>query len=276
MEQNNPTAMQGIQPLALDIVRTPSGYACDGRHADGQASHYAFPASLYGVTLTPEIVTSLVEHGTTGIMELEEAKGRRSLGRIVLRDSHLAAETDLRILQGSCPVCGGRIVKTSKGYFCEHALGQDGQCDFHALSYLAHRDITEQEMEDFLLGHPQILNGFSTYGKRIFCGYLTLNAEHTLSVCSYAGRCPVCGGKLLIGLDSFTCENSHDTAHPCKTTAWRRLRGHNITLQEMEEITRYGHTLQPVELFAANGGRCSRVIGWDSKFSGIHKIENDE
>jgi hypothetical protein len=181
MEQNNPTAMQGAQPLALDIVRTASGYACDGRHADGQSSHHAFPASLYGVTLTPEIVTSLVEHGTHRPHGTRRSQRAQELGYRASR-LHLAAETDLRILQGSCPRLRRRVVKTSKGYFCEHALGQDGQCDFHELSYLAHTRHPEQEMEDFSWAIHRSSTASAPTTSASSAATSPSNAEHTLSV----------------------------------------------------------------------------------------------
>lgn len=36
-------------------------------------------------------------------------------------------DTETKII-GRCPVCGGNVVKTCKGYRCENNTGEDGKC----------------------------------------------------------------------------------------------------------------------------------------------------
>lgn len=36
-------------------------------------------------------------------------------------------ETEKKII-GRCPFCGGNVVKTCKGYRCEHNLGEQPSC----------------------------------------------------------------------------------------------------------------------------------------------------
>ena len=134
-------------------------------------------------------------------------------------------------LQGRCPVCGGRIVKTGKGYACENSIPQDPLCGFHVPGILANRKITDSEMEDFLAGNAQVLDGFSNNEGKVFSSVLTLAEDGKVVLDSRIAVCPVCGGDILVSPQAFNCSNYSNPQVKCKFMAWRNIAGHVITKQ---------------------------------------------
>lgn len=254
MEQTKERKSYGRCPVCGgDIIKTSTGYACNGVLPEGGKCGFTVHGTLHGVQLTDELARELFETGRIDILPMVNKLGQKFRGRLILDGDHVGVELEKHILKGRCPICGGRIIRTSKGYACENYLSKQHTCDFHALGILGNRKITEQEMEDFLAGNPEILDGFSSSQGKVFCGTLTLNKDKMLAVTSRVSRCPVCGGHMLVGLKSFNCENFNNTEHPCKTTFWRHLQAHDITKKEIDEICKDGSTHEPVELTRANG-----------------------
>ena len=40
---------------------------------------------------------------------------------------------------GRCPLCGGKVVKTCKGYRCENTIGEDPKCGLFIIGVIGNR-----------------------------------------------------------------------------------------------------------------------------------------
>jgi hypothetical protein len=259
-----------------DVVRTSYGYTCSNALSDRKNCGFSIRRQQSCITLDDGLMKELLQYGQTGILRLKNKLGQSFRGTLFIDGQQVNVRPEIHCLKGRCPVCGGKVIRTGKGYACENALKGEPTCDFHALGILARRKITEDEMEAFLDGRDDILDGFSSNVGKVFSGILRLNASHTLRVDSHVCHCPYCGGNLLIGIRNFNCENYNNPGHACKTSLWRHVMGHEITAEEITQICEKGITDEPVELIRPNGQVFLAHLGLDKEKCQIIKIEKDE
>lgn len=58
-------------------------------------------------------------------------------------------ETEKKII-GRCPFCGGNVVKTCKGYRCEHNLGEQPSCVLNINGIIGNRKMNDEEIAELL------------------------------------------------------------------------------------------------------------------------------
>ena len=58
-------------------------------------------------------------------------------------------ETQKKII-GRCPLCGGNVVKTCKGYRCEHNLGDHPSCVLNINGIIGNRKMYDAEIAELL------------------------------------------------------------------------------------------------------------------------------
>lgn len=63
---------------------------------------------------------------------------------------------------GRCPVCGGNVVKTCKGYRCENNTGEDGKCGLFINGVIGNRKMSDDEIAKLLEKRSILLDGFAT------------------------------------------------------------------------------------------------------------------
>lgn len=54
-------------------------------------------------------------------------------------------ETEKKII-GRCPLCGGNVVKTCKGYRCEHNIGDSPSCVLNINAIIGNRKMADAEV----------------------------------------------------------------------------------------------------------------------------------
>lgn len=54
-------------------------------------------------------------------------------------------ETEKKII-GRCPLCGGSVVKTCKGYRCEHNIGDNPSCVLNINGIIGNRKIDRKSV----------------------------------------------------------------------------------------------------------------------------------
>ena len=224
-------------------------------------------------------------------MTMWNVNGQPFQARFVIENGKVDVEIKSHYLQGRCPVCGGRVVKTGKGYACENSIPQDPLCRFHVPGIHCNRKITDSEMEDFLEGNAQVLDGFtdsemedfldgnaqvldgfSNGDGKIFSSVLTLAEEGKVVLDSKIAVCPVCGGDILVSPTAFNCSNYSNPDIKCRFMAWRNIAGHMITKQEMQEICEEGRTKELLELYKNNGAIFYKRLGLSTDKKSIIKI----
>ena len=114
----------GICPICGHghIIEHPFGWACDNssKNADGTWYNCKFVVfrQYHGAILTEDDVKTLLETGETGELQMQNKEGKPFTGKLVIKEGKVQLAFPPRYLQGRCPVCGGRIKVTGKGYAC--------------------------------------------------------------------------------------------------------------------------------------------------------------
>ena len=111
-------------------------------------------------------------------------------------------ENEKKII-GRCPVCGGNVVKTCKGYRCENNTGETPKCGVFINGVIGNRKMTDEEIATLLEKHEIMLDGFATKEWKTFPTVLVLNADGSVDMQSVIGKCPKCGGDIRVGSKAF-------------------------------------------------------------------------
>lgn len=208
---------------------------------------------IRGVILTDDIIRELKETGRSRTLKFKDGKGKQYLAHFEVKEGKIEVEPEAKFLRHRCPHCGGRIRITGKGYFCEHSLGGNPSCKFHCKGILSHRFVQPHEIEAYLDGHPLILDGCYNSQGRVFSAILVENAIHGFSLTSVVDKCPVCGDDVLVSPVAFNCCNHENFGDPYHFSLWRRIKGHEVTLDELHEILTDGCTSHEVVLNDEHG-----------------------
>lgn len=154
---------------------------------------------------------------------------------------------------GQCPLCGGNVVKTLKGYACENNLGDQPSCSFFLFATVGNRRFSDAEATQFLFDKKILLDGFASREGKNFTSLLQFNPDGTVKMTAEIGTCPKCHGILYVGSRSVSCGNFRQKENPCNFTIWRNNGGHEFTLKEIELLITLGATAEPVETYDSQG-----------------------
>ena len=227
---------------------------------------------MHGAEITPDVCTLLLSEGRTGVLQMTNKCGQPFLACLVITDGKVEVELESHFLNGRCPLCGGRIKKTSKGFACEHHLEHGGNCSFYISGILCNRKITDEEVEDFLAGNRQVLDCFSSNDGKIFSSTLALNERGSVSLESRITTCPVCGGAVHVGPRAYNCINYSNNEHHCGFSIWRNISGHAVTPEEARQICEEGQTQEVLELYKEDGTVYYKRLGLNHERNKIIKI----
>lgn len=169
-------------------------------------------------------------------------------------------ENEKKII-GRCPVCGGNVVKTCKGYRCENNTGEAPKCGVFINGVIGNRKMTDEEIAILLEKREIMLDGFATKEWKTFPTVLVMAADGSINMESVVARCPRCGGEIRVGTKAFNCSNYRQEGSPCDFVIWRNIAGHLMTLDEVREICADGVTSHEVEMFGENGSVYRRKLG---------------
>ena len=236
-----------------DVMESPLGFCCNGTTKEGRRCQFVIHRKMHGVEMTEEICRQLLSEGRTGIMEMKNKKNQPFLAMFIIEDGKVHLDFVSHYMEGSCPICGGRVKKTSKGYACENHVGPNPTCDFYMMGIICNRKITDEEVERFLSGERLTLDGFSTNDGHMFSSTLQLNEKGSVSLESKITKCPVCGGEIHVGMKAYNCSNYKDKDHPCNFSIWRNISGHEVTVEEARQICEDRQTKEVLELYKEDG-----------------------
>ena len=85
-------------------------------------------------------------------------------------------ETEKKII-GRCPLCGGNVVKTCKGYRCEHNIGDSPSCVLNINAIIGNRKMADAEVAELLEKRRILLDGFATKEGKAFPTVLELTDD---------------------------------------------------------------------------------------------------
>lgn len=213
---------------------------------------------IRGVAVTDEIVNELAETGRSSVMKFKDSKGKQYIAHFEVQDGKIVVVPERKYIEHRCPHCGGRVVITGKGYFCENNLGSHPTCKFHCKGILSSRFIKPHEVEAYISGHPVILDGCYNSLGHIFSSVLEENDIYGMSLTPVVDKCPVTGCDVLVSPVAFNGRNpEYNPDEPYLFSYWRRIKGHEITLDELHELLTDGITANEVVLNDENGSLTS-------------------
>lgn len=256
-----------------NVIRTKYGYCCDAGKGKGEGGcGFAIHNQVHGIDMTEELVRKLLEDGRTEEMQMTNVNGQPFCASFIISDGKLDVQIKAHFLNGKCPICGGQVQKTSKGYACENYLSGSPTCKFHVTGIIHGRKISEKDMEDLLDGHAQVLDGFMTIDGKAFSSVLTVREDGTVGLEPKITTCPACGGNILVSPVAFNCSNYKTPGVNCKFSIWRNIDGHVVTKDEVRQICEEGQTREVVELFKSNGAVFYKKLGLSRNKDKIIKL----
>lgn len=173
---------------------------------------------------------------------------------------------------GTCPLCGGKVIKTCKGYRCENGIGENASCSFYINGIIGNRRMSDDEIKELILKKELMLDGFATKEWKTFPTVLILDDKGEVKMESKIGKCPVCGGDIRIGSKAFNCSHYNNDSDPCKFVIWRNIFGHSMTLGEVRELCRNEITANEIELFGEDGSLSVKRLGISPDKTKIIKV----
>ena len=169
-------------------------------------------------------------------------------------------ESEKKIV-GTCPKCGGNIIKTCKGYRCENNIGDNPSCSVVINGILGNRKMSDGEITGLLSARRIMLDGFMSKEGKAFPTVLELTDSGEVLMQSVIGKCPHCGGDIRVGSRAFNCSNFNNPTDKCEFSFWRNLGGHQLTLAEAQEICGNGITSSELEMFRDDGSVYHKRLG---------------
>ena len=247
------------------ITEHPFGWACDNssKNPDGTWYNCKFVVfrQYHGALITEDDVKTLLETGETGELQMCNKDGKPFMGKLVIKDGKVQLAFPPRYLQGRCPVCGGRIKVTGKGYACENFFKKDdGHCNFFIGSTICNRVITEEEAENFLAGKKQILDGFCSKAGKHFSSLLSTTVEGKVMLNSTICQCPQCGGEIRVGARAYNCSNYSKEDVKCQFSVWRTIDGHEVTPDEVKQLCDKGETDEVIHFYRKDGSQFDKKL----------------
>lgn len=166
---------------------------------------------------------------------------------------------------GKCPICGGDVVKTLKGWACVNSLTEQPSCQFFLFSMIGNRRILDTEAASLLADKKILLDGFTSKEGKTFSSILSFNQDGTVNMSYQIGLCPKCGGTLYVGSKAVSCSNFRQPGNPCNFTIWRNMRGHEFTLAQLEQIITNGATSDSISFYDNKGNRSEHRAGLNAE-----------
>lgn len=236
------------------IIKTNKDYVCTNKlkpSGNGKSCRFSLPLHLHGVEITDSIIHQLIQNGRTEELTLSDQRGFSYRGHLtIVKDKGYSVETKKITLNAVCPDCGGKIVLTRFGYACENSINVNPTCTFHISNFICNRFISPDEAEAFCNGRGDILDGFYNKQGKWFCAYLSRGSHGEVELTSFVGKCPECGGDILVGTTAFNCSNYK---HGCNFKIWKHYYGHKVNLQDAKELLSNGYLQKPFTAFDKYG-----------------------
>lgn len=162
---------------------------------------------------------------------------------------------------GRCPFCSGNVVKTCKGYRCENNVGDTPSCRLNINAIIGNRKMHDREVEDLLEKRRILLDGFASKEGKAFPTVIELADDGSVVMQPVIGKCPHCGGDIRVGSRAFNCSNYSNGEAPCSFSIWRNIGGHQLSLEEVQEICEKGITSSELEMYREDGSIYRKRLG---------------
>ncbi len=221
-----------------DITTTSFGYGCSNYFNEEIKCGFAI-GEIAGKRLEEEDVKKLLTEGKTSVLEGFTSKNKKKFKAVLVLGKDEAgkpvvgfdfADVPAEYVEGlSCPVCGGRIVRTGYGVACENRGKEENGCYFN-IGEVAGKKLDDETLKALITnGTTDVIRGFKSRNKTSFDAKLVLKKQEDekLGVSfDFEGIepeyledvvCPDCGGRLIKRSLGFSCENyNKEDPQSCK------------------------------------------------------------
>ena len=163
---------------------------------------------------------------------------------------------EAKVIEGVvCPQCGGKIVKTSFGYACEHRnRNVEGSCTF-AIGKMAEKDLNESQIKELMeKGRTSTIRGFKGKSGKKFDACVALEKDENGMVSTKFDfdhveanvvkdvKCPLCGGDIVKTPFGFGCANyAKDNPFSCRFSIGK-MAEKDLNEAQVKELLTDGRT----------------------------------
>jgi DNA topoisomerase-3 len=246
-----------------DITTTSFGYGCSNYFNDQIKCGFSI-GEIAGKRIEEEDVKKLINEGKTGVIEGFTSKNKKKFKAVLVLNKDESgkpvvgfdfADVPAEYMEGvTCPVCGGKIVKTGYGIACENRGKEENGCYFN-IGEVAGKKLSDEVLVSLIRnGTTDVIRGFKSKSKTSFDAKLVLKKQddEKLGVSfDFEGIepdyikdvvCPDCGGRIIKKSVGFSCENYRkDDPQSCKffigKIAQKQLSEANVA-----QLLKEGHT----------------------------------
>ncbi|WP_024866752.1 DNA topoisomerase III [Butyrivibrio sp. FCS014] len=221
-----------------EITTTSFGYGCSNYFKEDIKCGFSV-GEIAGKSLSEEEVKKLITEGKTDVIEGFTSKNKKKFKAVLVLNKDENGKYNIgfnfsdvpdEYLEGvTCPVCGGRIVKTGFGIACENRGKEENGCYFN-IGEIAGKKLSDDMLTALLTnGSTDVIRGFKSKSKTNFDAKLVLkkNEEGKSEVVfDFDGIepeylkdvvCPDCGGRIRKISVGYCCENNNkDDPQSCR------------------------------------------------------------
>jgi len=211
-----------------EMTTTSFGFGCSNYFNEEIKCGFSI-GEIAGKRLSEEEVKQLITEGKTGVIEGFTSKNKKRFKAILVLNKDESGKpvvgfdfTDVpaEYVEGvSCPVCGGKIVRTGYGIACENRGKEENGCYFN-IGEIAGKKLSDEILISLIQnGTTDVIRGFKSKSKTSFDAKLVLKEQEDgkLGVSfDFEGIepdylkdvvCPDCGGRIIKKSVGFSCEN---------------------------------------------------------------------
>ena len=221
-----------------EMTTTSFGFGCINYFNEKIKCGFSI-GEIAGKRLSEEEVKQLITEGKTGVIEGFTSKNKKKFKAVLvlskdengkLQVSFNFDDVPAEYLENvSCPVCGGKIVRTGYGVACENRDKEENPCYFN-IGEVAGKKLDDEILTALLTnGTTGVIRGFKSKSKTAFDAKLVLRKQEDDKIgvsFDFEGIepdylkdvvCPDCGGRIIKKSVGYSCENyKKDDPESCK------------------------------------------------------------
>lgn len=230
-------------------------YACEGYFK--KTCDFGLPLEYGKRKLTVTDVKALINGEMTKPKEFTWKNGTKSTTALILQDFKLAFPTAemQREYVGKCPLCGGRVIAGSKGYYCENWSTKNEQgnssCNFTVFGKIGETKVSSKQMGEILsFGETKKevtvkwKSGKSLPGK--LCIQMYKEGKYGITVKPYEKKalcqCPYCKiGTFYEDRSRYHCDNTPSNGGSCLASVPKTYLEYSISPDDAVKLLNGEH-----------------------------------
>ena len=260
-----------------EMVTTPFGYGCSNYKKDKSGCNFNI-GEIAGVSLTEEQVKKLLDEGRTDTIRGFKSKAGKKFDACLklTKDENGKCNVsfdfenveDIILEDISCPMCGGKIKKTSYGFGCA-SYNKDNpfSCKF-SIGQMCGKNIPESQVRLLLMnGTTEVIRGFKSKTGKRFDAKIVFAKDDNDKITGLKFDfdnvepdivkdvvCPVCGGDITVRPYGFGCRNyKKDNPDSCKFIVGE-IAGKKLNVTQLKQLLNDRKT-ETIRGFKAKSGK---------------------